>query len=345
MNTEKLNKALKVWQAEPKLETDNYHNSTGYLSNSFISDFLKCEYNAVIKYALKEETEENKRHFAVGHAAEAKVFEGEPGLKKTIKRYGEYAMKPPSKKDKEEWVNHTRAVAWHRSGDLFTLPNKKKPTAAQTKMYERLLNEKGHDYQPEPKETPRSWVLEADELAESILRHENLRNLFRAESSVYHQIITFELHGFWWRGEIDYMNLNKEMEVDLKTTAHCFSKRFKSELGLGMVDTFIDLYDYHRQRALYQEGIKQIFDKVVVPHICAVSKKTKSVRIFKFDDQSRLDYELAYLKPVCDRLKEILAGEIEPTQCEVCPECVESETMNKMIKTSVYCAPWDIENC
>lgn len=283
MDIEKFNEALAIWQEGPLLDNDNYHNSTGFLSNSFIGDFLKCEYSSIIGYAIKEQQAFNSV-FAIGHLVEAEIFEGEEGRNKMLKKYGNDALK--------------------KDGN------------------------------------PYKWTEDSRALAQSVTKHKKLTELFRSEGSIYHQVITFDLHGFKWRGEVDYLNLNKNTEIDLKTTKDFNEKSWNEETRTKDL-TFIDYWNYHRQRALYQVGIKSNFDQLVQPRILAVNKKTKSVRMYKFDDQSRLDYEISNLIPITDRIKEVIAGEDKPQECQVCDHCVESESVDFEILTSEYCANWN----
>jgi len=281
VNIELLTEALDIWREGPKLNEEDYHSSTGFLSNSFIGDFTKCEYSAITKYAIKEESAFNP-NFATGHLVEAEIFEGEEGRTKMLERY----------KD-----------------NVFGKTGK-----------------------------PYKWTGDSRELAQSVTRHKKLVDLFRSEGSIYHKVITFELHGFKWRGEIDYLNLNKNTEVDLKTTKDIFGKTWNEDTRRK--ETFIDAWNYHRQRALYQEGIKQEYDQLVQPRILAVCKKSKAVRMFKFNDQDRLIHELKILMSVTDRIKQVIDGEEVPQQCQVCPLCVESENVNKEILISTFCAEW-----
>jgi len=127
----------------------------------------------------------------------------------------------------------------------------------------------------------------------------------------------------------------------MKTTASDMKTDFKWNKETRNNDiTFIDLWNYHRQRALYQFGIKVMFDEHVTPRILAVSKKTQSVRLFNFNNQERLNWEIKNLSPIADRVKQILDG-AEPELCEICPRCVETEKpMEIEIQTDSYCQPW-----
>ena len=286
MNQELYSKALEVWQAGPQANSDDYHSSTGFLSNSFISDFLHCEYNAMIKFAKVDDIDDGfNEHFAIGHLTEAIIFEGDEGRQKMLEKYGDNA-----------------------------------------------INTRGKPY---------SWVEKAEEYAESVLAHKNLVNLLNAEGGEYHKTLFFKLHGVDFRAEVDFMNLNKLIEIDLKTTKSNYVDKSYNKDTRQYNSTFIDDFNYHRQRAIYQAGIKSTHDVLVTPHILSVSKSTKSVRMFVFDDQERLNYEIANLAPVVDRFKEVVSGEVEPRQCETCERCVNSEVIDFVIKTSEYCAPWN----
>jgi len=267
MNIDLLTKALKVWQEGPKFNKEDYHASTGLLSNSFIGDFINCEYSAVIKHALKTESGFNQ-NFAIGHIVEAEIFEGEEGRERMIEVYKNNAISANTGK-------------------------------------------------------PYKWLEDTRFFAQSVIRHQKYVDLFRSEGSKYHQSLVFELLGMKWRGEVDYLNINKAAEIDLKTTADMYKKTWNE--STRSKETFIESWNYFRQRALYQYGINQLFDVQVTPRILAICKKTQSVRMFRFDDQERLDSEIGLLTPIVDRIKEVIAGEDNPHQCERCALCVESE--------------------
>ena len=286
MNQELYSKALEVWQAGPQANSDDYHSSTGFLSNSFISDFLQCEYNAMIKFAKVDDIEAGfNEHFAIGHLTEAIIFEGDEGRQKMLERY----------KD-----------------DVF------------------LKRGSG----------VKAWVTLSEELARRFMRQEKLMRVVNDENSVYHQPIFFKLHGVDFRAEVDCLNIKQLTEIDLKTTKSDF-KKDNNENTRKRDITFIDEYNYHRQRAIYQAGIKSIFNAHVLPRIFAISKSNYSIRPFMFRDQERLNYEIANLAPVVDRFKEVVSGEVEPRQCEICTRCVDSEVIDYEIDTSEYCAPWN----
>jgi len=282
MDIEKLTKALEIWRAPAFLDPDEYHNSTGFLSNSFIGDFIGCEYSALIKYAIKEK-QPFSQTFAIGHLVEAEIFEGEEGRENMLNKYGKNALKKDG--------------------------------------------------------SPYKWTEYSSRLAKSVTRHEKLRDLFRSEGSIYHQTMTFSLFGLMWRGEIDYLNLNKNTEIDLKTTKDFNSKSWNEETRKKDL-TFIDEWNYHRQRALYQKGINENFGQIVQPRILAVNKTTESVRMYKFDDQERLKHEISELFSITDRFKAIVDGDEKPQQCQVCSHCVASEDVDTEILTSEFCASY-----
>jgi len=323
MDIEKLNEALEIWNKPPYLDPNNYHNSLGFLSNSFIGSFINCEYAAIIDGALKEPSEYNEAFF-IGHATEALIFNGQKGFDEVIQDHKIYVLNARKVADLKKDLERP---------DLpMSLLNKKRLPELQ-----QLAKESGIDIYDKKK--PKSAVYEAYNLAKSVIRHAHLKALLRAEGSIYHQVITFDLHGVKWRGEIDYLNLNKNTEIDLKTTASDYHERSWNEETKTKDFTFIDSWNYHRQRALYQVGIKQKYDQLVQPRILAVSKKTKSVRMFKFDDQERLDHEIRLLLPIVQRFKAVLDGD-KPQQCETCKHCVESEDVRGEILTSKFCAAW-----
>lgn len=311
MNHELLTEALTIWQEGPKFNKEDYHSSTGLLSNSFIGDFIKCEYSAIIQHALKTESGFNE-NFAIGHATEAYIFEGQSGFDKMLSKYKDEAYNKKLKTKLIEGILES-GVSINTKAELNKL---KMP-----EIYEACASCNVDIYD---KLNPKSWVWDSYHFAKSVTRHKKYVDLFRSEGSKYHQALVFELCGMKWRGEVDYMNLNKLAEIDLKTTADMHKRTWNEETRTKQ--NFIESWNYFRQRALYQYGIKQLFDKQVVPRILAICKKTKSVRMFQFDDQERLDSEIGLLIPIVDRVKEVIAGEDKPQQCERCATCVESES-------------------
>jgi hypothetical protein len=282
MDQEIYNKALDVWQAGPVMK-DDYHASTGLISNSFIGAFQKCQYGAIIESSKILPNDQGfKQCFAEGHLTESQIFEGNSGFEKMMVRYGD---------------------------DVYTKAGK-----------------------------PREWVNHCKGYAESVLRHDNIKKLLRSESSQYHKTLLFDMFGLKWKAEVDYLNLNKHVEVDLKSTKDEFSKRSWNDDQRARINTFIDEWNYHRQRAVYQKGIESIYDEKILPHILAVSKKNKSVRLFKFDNQDRLDFEIKKIKELSETIKPILAGEQDPKQCEECEHCVRDEIIDFAISVSSYCA-------
>lgn len=337
MNQELYRKALDVWQDGPKVAPD-YHDCTGFMSNSFVGDFIECEYSAIIKYAKIQDKDTGfKEAFATGHLVEAICFEGDEGKDKMLERYKDNAFKPIPESKQKKWDDYILAKKMkpvlEDSSTEFTIDNEPL-TKIQVNKFKKIL-----DNPPEePEAETYAWVDHSIEYAESIMRHDNIKRLLQSESSKYHQTLIFNMFGMSWRMEADYLNLNKSIEVDMKTTKASFSDRSWNQSTRSKSNTFIDDWNYHRQRAVYQYGIKSIYDSIVVPHILAVSKKNKSVRMFKFDDQARLDNELSKLAFVADRAKEVIAGESEPILCEECEQCVSSEKVDFVINTSSYCA-------
>jgi len=208
MDIELLKKAVDIWR-DPKLNEEDYHASTGYLSNSFIGDFLGCEYGAIIDHAIKPEEENFNENFAIGHLVEAEIFEGNPGRERMLKRFKDDAVKPVTKEAMRLYNWKCNAVRWHREGDDFKYANGHRPDIQQEDKFRKYLEKEGYDLPAYPAPEEKPWVTKSHGLAESVLRHPDLKRLLRAEGSIYHQIITFNLYGLPWRGEVDYLNLNK----------------------------------------------------------------------------------------------------------------------------------------
>lgn len=281
--TDRYKQALEVWNQGPKLNEDDYHSSTGLMSNSFIGSFTKCEYSAIIS-DTEPESGDNKKCFAEGHLIEAYIFDGEEGFNKMKAHYGDFLIA-------KNTLNTTRKEL--------------------------------------------KWVNDALITAKFMSKHP-LAKFIQSESSQYHEIISFELEGVMFRMEIDCLNLNKETEIDVKTVGYClFDKQWNGERRVN----FIEAHNYTRQRALYQLGIKDKYEVLVTPRIYAGSKKTRSCRMFRFDNQDRLNDEIENIKPVIERFQAVLEG-AEPHKCEVCSHCVDDEVIDFEILTSEFCAKY-----
>lgn len=178
-----------------------------------------------------------------------------------------------------------------------------------------------------------AWVTKANDYADAIIRQAKIMKLLAG--GIYHQTIAFEMFGFAFKAEVDYMNVDKKIEVDLKTTASNFVDHDYNPLEKVRNLTFIDKYNYHRQRAIYREAIVSQFAFVPKQYILAVSKTTKSVKLFHFDDAERLDNELRKVEGQLEVLKDILAGEA-PLRCGICEYCVATEIIDSAILVSKF---------
>ncbi len=166
MNIELLTEALAIWQEGPKFNKEDYHSSTGFLSNSFIGDFVKCEYDSVIRYAIKTESEFNEI-FAIGHAAEAYIFEGAEGFNKKLAEYKDNSL---GRKTKPNLISEILQI-----DDRLN-----KSELNKLKMPDIYWKCNSLSIGVYDKSSPKTWVKDSIKFGKSVTRHKKYIKLFRS---------------------------------------------------------------------------------------------------------------------------------------------------------------------
>lgn len=165
---------------------------------------------------------------------------------------------------------------------------------------------------------------QADEMIYKLKNDELVTKVREGQKEV---ILTFEMFGVPWKIMIDIYNPTMKSFTDLKT-CRSIRERFWNEIA-RQKQSFIELYDYFLQMAVYAEGerINRKGLDYFSPHIIAVSKeKPPDIAVIHmgtdFIEDKLLEVEM--------KLPYILAmknGEIEPLRCGTCAYCRKTKKL------------------
>lgn len=135
-------------------------------------------------------------------------------------------------------------------------------------------------------------------------------------------IVTGQIGGHSWKGKLDSLVLDRNYFCDLKTVDNIHKKHWNTDLN--MYTNFIEDRGYIMQMAIYQELIKQTFDKNCQPYLFAVSKQDspdKGAFDFQGDTQFLMEQAIDEIKENQGRIWSIMNGEIKPEHCGKCEYC------------------------
>lgn len=95
-------------------------------------------------------------------------------------------------------------------------------------------------------------------------------------------------------------------------------------------ESFIEMYMYYIQAALYQEIVRQNTGKQLPFIIAVCTKQEYSERALLSIPQEELDMELEFLKQYLPHIQELKQGKIEPTFCGKCSYCLSKKKTEKI---------------
>lgn len=143
-------------------------------------------------------------------------------------------------------------------------------------------------------------------------------------------IVTGQIDGYWWKGKIDSLVLDKGYFCDLKTVDDIHKGHWNS-IDRRKVPFIYDR-EYDMQMAIYRELIKQTFGKECQPFIFAVSKQTPPDHdAFDFngiDDKYAMQEDLDKVKELQPYFWKVMTGEEKPAACGKCDYCRETKMLN-----------------
>lgn len=136
-------------------------------------------------------------------------------------------------------------------------------------------------------------------------------------------IVTGKVDGYWWKGKIDSLVLEQSYFCDLKTVDDIHKGHWNVDEYRYV--PFIQDREYDLQMALYQELIKQTFDKKCQPFIFAISKQTPpdkmAIDFNGVDDQYQMQADLDKVKELQPHFWKVMTGEEVPVACGKCDYC------------------------
>lgn len=151
-------------------------------------------------------------------------------------------------------------------------------------------------------------------------------------------IVTGKIGGYWWKGKIDSLCLDKGYFCDLKTVDDIHKGHWNAEEHRYV--PFIQDREYNLQMAIYRELIRQTFNVDCQPFIFAVSKQTPPDKM-AIDFSSPDGTDAYQMQEQMDKLKElqphfwkVMTGEEKPEHCGKCDYCRETKMLNGFVHAS-----------
>lgn len=174
----------------------------------------------------------------------------------------------------------------------------------------------------------RSDFVRADEMIKT-LDKSKLYHALR-DSSQSEKIYTGKIAGVDFKIMVDIENIEKGYWADLKTTRKIKSTGWKN----GKV-SFIDMYNYKTQFAIYSEILRQNLGlaegNYLDAYLIVVDKQEVPDHEVIFMGTSFIEKELEYIKDRLPRIISVRNGEEKPVRCEVCEYCRSTKEVLKPI--------------
>ena len=160
--------------------------------------------------------------------------------------------------------------------------------------------------------TLKSDYLKADEI---IKRIESDPVMMYYMSGEKQKIMTGTIFGTKFKAKMDSYK-EGEFIADLKVM-----KDFKPIWNGSGKQSFIEIYLYHVELAIFQEIVYQNTGKRLPCYIVGITKESPSdVGVFEIT-QPKLDSAMKLIKENIGRIEDILAGKVAPHRCEECEYC------------------------
>jgi len=148
-----------------------------------------------------------------------------------------------------------------------------------------------------------------------------------------------DFHGVPFKCKLDCLNLEKGFITDLKTTADLYMEQW-SPVFMERV-SYIDLYSYWTQAALYKEAVWVKYERDLPFYIVAAEKKPKhdddsyvNRQIYHLDDTIYLENEWRNAVTTMlemQRIKEAAMDPHEVIRCEKCSYCISTKVLTEPI--------------
>ncbi|WP_019292866.1 PD-(D/E)XK nuclease-like domain-containing protein [Lactococcus petauri] len=168
----------------------------------------------------------------------------------------------------------------------------------------------------------------ADTMIIALENDEQFMNYYVGKKEV---AVTGFIAGVEFKGKIDCLNIEKGYFVDIKTTRLPIDETvWSTEYGARL--RWFEEYGYVLQMAVYQELLRQTYNKTFLPIIYAVSKEDiPDTRAIAFKSKEKLNFELGELNLYIKQFDEVKRGSLKPESCGHCDFC-KSHKLSKRIE-------------
>ena len=147
-----------------------------------------------------------------------------------------------------------------------------------------------------------------------------------------------DFHGVPFRCKLDVLNLVKGFITDLKKTASLYFEQWSPKFMERV--SYIDLYEYWVQLALYREAVWLKYNVELPCYIVAVEAKPKDLenskqvdrQIYHLDDFAYLENEMRAAVTTLHQMQKIKDDALEPDEvlrCEKCAYCIDTKIITK----------------
>ena len=169
----------------------------------------------------------------------------------------------------------------------------------------------------------------ADKMIETLENDEKAMFSLRGDKEVP---VQGTIGGALWKGKLDVRNEKLNYILDLKTTKDI--NEFKWSKKLEKRVSFIELYDYFTQVAVYTELEHQHFktEQWKDFYMLAVSKQdVPDHELIDITDHDRVRQELDIIASNVPHIVAVKNGEQEPHRCGVCDYCRSTKKIGKAV--------------
>ena len=199
--------------------------------------------------------------------------------------------------------------------------------------HQSFVNENHKELMTRPTKSNPDGHLRAEfKVADSMIKtlsNDNMFNYFYKPGKK-EVIVTGKIDGYWWKGKIDSLVLEQNYFCDLKTVDDIHKGHWNTDEHRYV--PFIKDREYDLQMALYQEFIKQTFDKKCQPFIFAISKQTPpdkmAIDFNGVDDQYQMQADLDKVKELQPHFWKVMTGEEAPVACGKCDYCRQMKQLS-----------------
>lgn len=183
--------------------------------------------------------------------------------------------------------------------------------------------------------SPYAWVTKSRYYADVVRKDEVFMSYINDPNTHFQDLITGTIGGHKFKSLQDCVNVEEGYILDLKTCGKPFSELIWCDERKKKLN-FIELFEYHKQLAIYKELAKQKYGKEFSVMIGAVTKTNPAdVEIFDLTDCFDWRYLLREIVADCDKISyEMSLGIIE--KCGKCNDCISVKKIKSPVNYDLY---------